>query len=81
MYSYVEGDSELIEIDTKIDGKFKFEPKFSYRVKEALMKRPARKIQVDLRHNQMQGKIYHLLKSNMEKTMLGLKMILDLEPA
>jgi hypothetical protein len=60
-YKFVEGNEELVEIDTTTDGKFKFEPKFSERVEKSLRLPPANKVEVELRHNQIQGKIRRLL--------------------
>lgn len=60
-YIYVEGQGELVEIDSTTEEEFKFEPKFSERVKKSLRQHPASKVEVDLRHNQIQGKIHYLL--------------------
>lgn len=60
-YLYVEGKGELTEIDTTTDEEFIFELKSSKRVENASRLPPANLVEVDLRHNQIQGKIRNIL--------------------
>jgi len=70
-YKYAEGKGELIEIDTTTDGEFTFEPKISERVEKALRSHKASKTEVDLRHNQIQGRVALLLVQKYGKDTAG----------
>ena len=60
MYKYVEGNGELTEPNTTTDNVFKFEPGFSPSVGKSSRKVSVGKRDVDLRHNQIQDKMYHI---------------------